>query len=109
MANGIEFDWDDENKAHLAAHKVTPAEFEQVMDSDPLDAGYDLIAGEERYRLSLASRKPVPDTGSKELDQIVQTATENRTELRYKSVQHFMAALRPFSSRNSAFPRKVGQ
>jgi len=50
LANGIEFDWDDENRKHLAAHKVTPAEFEQAMNNDPLDLGYDLIAGEERYR-----------------------------------------------------------
>ena len=67
------------------------------------------IAGEERYRSSLVSRKPVPDTGNKELDQIVRTATENRTELRYRSVQHFTAALRAFSSTNRAFPKKRGQ
>jgi uncharacterized DUF497 family protein len=50
VANGIEFDWDAENTEHLAAHKVTRAEFEQVMNHDPLDMGYDLIDGEERYR-----------------------------------------------------------
>jgi uncharacterized DUF497 family protein len=49
-ASGIEFDWDDENKKHLAAHKVTPAEFEQMLNNDPLDLDYDLIDGEERYR-----------------------------------------------------------
>ncbi|HXB67936.1 MAG TPA: hypothetical protein VNY05_06820 [Candidatus Acidoferrales bacterium] len=37
VANGIEFDWDEENTKHLAAHKVTPSEFEQVMNNDPLD------------------------------------------------------------------------
>ena len=50
MASDIEFDWDDENKKHLAAHKVTPAEFEQMLNNDPLDLDYDLIEDEERYR-----------------------------------------------------------
>jgi hypothetical protein len=38
VANGIEFDWDDENKKHLDAHKVVPAEFEQVLNNDPIDS-----------------------------------------------------------------------
>ncbi|HEY1945786.1 MAG TPA: BrnT family toxin [Bryobacteraceae bacterium] len=50
MADGIEFDWDGKNKKHLAGHKVTPAEFEQVLNNDPLDLGYELIQNEERYR-----------------------------------------------------------
>ena len=50
MAGGIEFDWDAENTKHLAAHKVTPAEFEQVLNNDPLDLDYDVIDGEDRYR-----------------------------------------------------------
>ena len=50
MAGGIEFDWDAENTKHLAAHKVTPAEFEQVMNNDPLDLDYESIRDEERYR-----------------------------------------------------------
>jgi hypothetical protein len=28
VAQDIEFEWDDENRKHLAAHKVTVAEFE---------------------------------------------------------------------------------
>jgi hypothetical protein len=40
LANGIEFDWDDGNKKHLATHEVTPAEFEQVLNNDPLDLDY---------------------------------------------------------------------
>ena len=58
----IEFDWDDENRKHLAAHKVTPAEFEQVLNNDPLDLDYELIDEEERYRsvgLTNAGRLPV--------------------------------------------------
>ena len=50
MASGIEFDWDDENKKHLAAHKVATAEFEQVLNNDPIDLAFDLIDNEERYR-----------------------------------------------------------
>jgi uncharacterized DUF497 family protein len=50
VANGIEFDWDDGNTKHLATHKVTPAEFEQVLNNDPLDLDYAVIDGEERYR-----------------------------------------------------------
>ena len=50
MASGIEFDWDDENKKHLHlnAHKVAPAEFEQLLNNDPLDLNFELIDNEER-------------------------------------------------------------
>ncbi len=50
MASGIEFDWDDKNKKHLAAHKVAPVEFEQVIKNEPIDLNFDLIDNEERYR-----------------------------------------------------------
>ena len=50
MAGGIEFDWDAGNTKHLAAHTVTPAEFEQLMNNDPLDLDYVVVDGEERYR-----------------------------------------------------------
>lgn len=50
MAGEVEFDWDDENRAHLAAHKVAPAEFEQLLDNEPADLDYELIDDEERYR-----------------------------------------------------------
>jgi uncharacterized DUF497 family protein len=50
VTGGIEFDWDDENTKHLAGHKVTPAEFEQVLTNDPLDLDYELVDGEERSR-----------------------------------------------------------
>ena len=50
VAGGIEFDWDDENKKHLAAHKVAPAEFEQLLNNDPVDLNFELIGNEERYR-----------------------------------------------------------
>ena len=50
MVSVIEFDWDDGNIKHLATHNVTPAEFEQVLNNDPLDLDYAVIDGEERYR-----------------------------------------------------------
>ena len=50
VAGEIEFDWDDENRKHLAAHQVTPAEFEQMLNNDPVDLEYDRIDDEERYR-----------------------------------------------------------
>ena len=50
LASGIEFDWDDENKKHIEAHKVAPAEFEQLLNNDPIDLNFELIDNEERYR-----------------------------------------------------------
>ena len=50
VAGGIEFDWDDENRKHLAAHKVAPAEFEELLNNDPVDLNYELLDNEERYR-----------------------------------------------------------
>jgi uncharacterized DUF497 family protein len=50
VGSGIEFDWDHENKKHLAVHKVTPAEFEQLLNNDPVDLNFELIHNEERYR-----------------------------------------------------------
>jgi uncharacterized DUF497 family protein len=50
VADRIEFDWDNDNKRHLAAHKVKPAEFEEVLNNDPLDLDYQMIDGEDRFR-----------------------------------------------------------
>jgi uncharacterized DUF497 family protein len=50
VAGRIEFDWDRENTSHLAVHKVTPAEFEQVMNNNPLDLDCEFMDDEERYR-----------------------------------------------------------
>ena len=50
VAGEIEFDWDDENRKHLATHKVVPAEFEQMLHNDPVDLEYDPIDNEGRYR-----------------------------------------------------------
>ena len=50
VARDIDFEWDGENKKHLAEHKVTPAEFEYVLTNNSVDLGYELIGEEERYR-----------------------------------------------------------
>jgi uncharacterized DUF497 family protein len=50
MDSGFEFDWDDENIRHIAAHKVSPEEFEQVMSNDPLELDCSAVDGEYRYR-----------------------------------------------------------
>ena len=57
MAGGIEFDWDDGNTKHLAGHGIMPAEFEQVMNNDPLDMDYEVVDNEERYRSVGLTRK----------------------------------------------------
>jgi hypothetical protein len=64
VAHGIDFDWDDENKKHLAVHKTTPAEFQQVLNNNPLDLEYELIDNEERYRsVGLTGWRPLIDGG----------------------------------------------
>jgi uncharacterized protein len=50
VPDDIEFDWDDENKSHLKAHNVALAEFEQLLNNDPLDVDFEAIDNEERYR-----------------------------------------------------------
>ena len=44
----IEFDWDEANIGHLARHGVLPEEAEQVILTDPLDLGMEIVEGEER-------------------------------------------------------------
>jgi len=47
---GIEFDWDRENRSHIAAHRVTVAEVMQLFKNGPIDLDYALVHDEERYR-----------------------------------------------------------
>ena len=49
MADELVFAWDQANVAHVALHKVTPEEVEQVFSNDPLDLGAEVVDGEERY------------------------------------------------------------
>ena len=50
LGGGIEFDWDEANIGHLAAHNVMPQEFEELLNNDPLDLDYEAINGEQRFR-----------------------------------------------------------
>lgn len=43
------FDWDDENTTHIAAHDVSCAEAEQVINRDPFDLEIQTVNGEERF------------------------------------------------------------
>ena len=45
---GLLFDWDESNRKHVARHRVTPAEAEQVVLNDPLDLEMQTEDGEER-------------------------------------------------------------
>jgi uncharacterized DUF497 family protein len=44
----MQFDWDAANIRHIARHKVTPEEAEQVVENNPLDLAGQLVNGEER-------------------------------------------------------------
>jgi uncharacterized DUF497 family protein len=48
MDNSL-FDWDYANITHIAEHQVAPEEAEQAILGDPLDVGFDLVDGEERW------------------------------------------------------------
>jgi uncharacterized DUF497 family protein len=49
MRSELSFDWDDANALHLGRHKVTRAEFEQVMQNDPILFDYQNVDGEDRW------------------------------------------------------------
>jgi uncharacterized DUF497 family protein len=44
-----EFDWDAANGRHLADHRITRAEFEQVMLHDPIVVDFSDETGEDRW------------------------------------------------------------
>jgi uncharacterized DUF497 family protein/predicted DNA binding CopG/RHH family protein len=43
------FDWDDENRTHIAAHSVSCGEAEQVINNQPFDVRFQTVNGEERF------------------------------------------------------------
>jgi uncharacterized protein len=47
--NELLFDWEAANIAHIAEHEVAPEEAEQVILGGPLDVGFDVVNGEERW------------------------------------------------------------
>jgi uncharacterized protein len=44
-----EFDWDDHNRDHIAAHDISPAEVEQVFANGYLLSEFDEHEGEPRW------------------------------------------------------------
>jgi uncharacterized protein len=50
MAMGGRYDWDEHNEGHLAAHRIEPAEAEEVLSNDPVhvETRTDARSGEER-------------------------------------------------------------
>jgi uncharacterized DUF497 family protein len=43
------FIWDAENLSHIARHKISQEEAEQVIQNDPLDLERQILNGEERF------------------------------------------------------------
>jgi len=43
------FDWDDENRTHIAAHSVSCSEAEQVITNEPFDLEFQVMNHEERF------------------------------------------------------------
>ena len=50
MGSELQFDWDAANIGHLRRHRVTPEEFEELLQNAPLDLEYETEAGEDRYK-----------------------------------------------------------
>lgn len=48
MDNSL-LDWDYANIDHITEHDVEPEEAEEVILGDPLDVGFDVVNGEERW------------------------------------------------------------
>jgi hypothetical protein len=36
MKPGVRYDWDEHNERHVAAHRVTPPEVEEVLANNPV-------------------------------------------------------------------------
>jgi uncharacterized protein len=42
------FEWDAANLGHIARHRVSPEEAEQIIENDPLDLEAEAVNGEKR-------------------------------------------------------------
>lgn len=45
------FEWDEQNRRHIARHRVTPEEAEEAVANDPLEMDAQYTDGEERFPL----------------------------------------------------------
>ena len=46
------FEWDEANRSHIALHGVTPEEFEEGMNNDPVEFGSAEVNGELRTKVA---------------------------------------------------------
>jgi len=49
LRSANQFEWDAENVAHLARHRISPGEAEACLAGDPLIATHDVVDGEDRW------------------------------------------------------------
>ena len=45
----INLDWDQANIQHIAKHKISQLEVEQVLKNDPMDMKFEIVEGEDRW------------------------------------------------------------
>jgi uncharacterized DUF497 family protein len=57
LGSALQFEWDDANAGHLKRHRVTPSEFEELLQNEPLDLEYETETGEGRYKSLGATRR----------------------------------------------------
>ncbi|MGH9604648.1 MAG: BrnT family toxin [Terracidiphilus sp.] len=68
------FDWDDANILHLAEHDVAPEEAEEVMLGEPIEVGFEVADGEDRWSY-------VGETSDRRILRVVITFREERTRV----------------------------
>jgi len=49
LGSDLEFDWDNDNRGHIARHPVTTYEAEEVIRNGPMDIAAETYNGEERF------------------------------------------------------------
>ena len=62
---GLEFDWDEANRNHLARHDVTPQEAEEVVLGDPLDIELQTAEGGGEERVLHVGRHAKDGSGAR--------------------------------------------
>ena len=45
----LSFEWDLANIAHLARHRITRLEVEELLEREPRQEGHDVVDGEDRW------------------------------------------------------------
>jgi uncharacterized protein len=65
------FNWDEANIGHITEHDVSPEEAEEVILGDPLDTGFEVTDGEDRWAY-------VGETGQGRILRIVITLRDER-------------------------------